>query len=224
MHYITPFFYNFWHNFKTIFSYRNLPWHALAILLTYGLVKSGFDQFFFINTRFTIVFSILIPAALLGFIIPIFGPFVLIGVGKSQGNKRAVNLGYAIGQAGLLGWIVSSLYKVFTGRVHPILFNSGNNLIEDISREFQFGIFRGGIFWGWPSSHTTVAFAIATTILILHPKKRIKLIGLLFALYVGVGVAATGIHWFSDFAAGIIFGTLVGVIVGLSFRNGLIRK
>ena len=69
-----------------------------------------------------------------------------------------------------------------------------------------------------------MAFAIATTILILHPKKRIKLIGLLFALYVGVGVAATGIHWFSDFAAGIIFGTLVGVIVGLSFRNGLIRK
>src|SRR6266404_5032806 len=37
-----------------------------------------------------------------------------------------------------------------------------------------------------------------------------------YALYVGVGVSMT-IHWFSDFAAGAILGTVIGVVVGKSF-------
>jgi hypothetical protein len=26
---------------------------------------------------------------------------------------------------------------------------------------FRFGFWRGGVCWGWPSSHTTIAFAMA---------------------------------------------------------------
>ena len=42
---------------------------------------------------------------------------------------------------------------------------------------------------------------------------------LAYAFYVGIGVSAT-IHWFSEFAAGGIFGTLVGVVVGKSMLAG----
>ena len=35
-------------------------------------------------------------------------------------------------------------------------------------------------------------------------------------LYVGIGVSLT-IHWFSDFVAGVIFGSVIGIVVGKSF-------
>ena len=34
--------------------------------------------------------------------------------------------------------------------------------------------------------------------------------------YIGLGVSMT-IHWFSDFAAGAILGTIIGLVVGRSF-------
>jgi membrane-associated phospholipid phosphatase len=41
-------------------------------------------------------------------------------------------------------------------------------------------------------------------------------------LYVGLSVSVT-IHWFSEFVAGAIFGSLIGVVVGRSFRKALLR-
>jgi hypothetical protein len=42
--------------------------------------------------------------------------------------------------------------------------------------------------------------------------------GLLYALYIGVGVSMT-IHWFSDFVAGAIIGTVIGFTVGNVFKS-----
>ena len=121
-------------------------------------------------------------------------------------------VGWAIGQAAFIGWFVSAIYKFFTGRVHP-----AHMVGDDISREFRFGFYRGGVFWGWPSSHTTVAFAMAVTIVMLFPKQRLlQLLALAYALYIGISVSMT-IHWFSDFAAGAIIGSVVGVVVGRNF-------
>ena len=91
----------------------------------------------------------------------------------------------------------------------------------NITHVFHFGFLRGGIFWGWPSSHTTIAFAMAVALLSLYPKNKIiRYLAIAYALYVGIGVSIT-IHWFSDFIAGVIFGTVIGIVVGKRFLKRL---
>jgi membrane-associated phospholipid phosphatase len=73
------------------------------------------------------------------------------------------------------------------------------------------------MFWGWPSSHTTIAFAMAATVFTLFPKQRwLGWLAMAYAFYIGLGVSMT-IHWCSDFMAGAILGTVIGTVVGKSF-------
>jgi membrane-associated phospholipid phosphatase len=89
----------------------------------------------------------------------------------------------------------------------------------DTSHGFQFGFLKGGMFWGWPSSHTTVAFAMSVCLITLYPKnKKLILFALLYAFYIGLGVSVT-IHWFSEFVAGAIIGSVIGMVVGRSFKT-----
>jgi membrane-associated phospholipid phosphatase len=82
---------------------------------------------------------------------------------------------------------------------------------------FQFGFLRGGVFSGWPSSHTTIAFAMAVTLFQLFPKQRwLGYVAITYAFYIGLGVSMT-IHWFSDFLAGAIIGMAIGTVVGKTF-------
>ncbi len=215
-----PFVYKLAQNVIASFRGYNLLWHVLAIVLTYLLATGGFDWFYFEHTRASILFALLIPAAFLGFIIPVFIPSALFILGLARNNKRMLNAGYALTQSVALAWIISSVYKTVTGRAHPELF-TGSRVLLDVTHEFHFGFLQGGIFWGWPSSHTAVAFALATTAMILYSKTRTKIIALLFALYVGIGVSVT-IHWFSDFVAGAIIGTVIGVVVGQAFKARLL--
>jgi len=91
--------------------------------------------------------------------------------------------------------------------------------VIDSSHGFQFGFLKGGIFWGWPSGHTTVAFSMALCLTMLYPKNKIVVLGaLLYAFYVGLAVSVT-IHWVSEFAAGAIIGSVIGMTVGKSFRT-----
>src|ERR1051325_6839214 len=159
-------FNNFFHNIAHIFSRRNLNWHLLAIVLTAIIVVGGFDWTYYSATRNDILNAILFPAVGLGFILPILGPAALLLFGAVKKNKRAVNTGLALWQAALLGLLLSFFYKAFTGRDHPQRYSIGG----DVTRIFHFGFLRGGVFWGWPSSHTTVAFATAFTLFTLYPK------------------------------------------------------
>lgn len=208
-------FYQLPRNIATIFSGRNLIWHILAIAVTYILVISGFDWFYF-SLFDHASFSIwIMPAIILGGLLPIFVPLGLWVIGKLQKNLQMLNVAFMLGQAVLCGSLISSTYKALTGRVPPVIFNSV--LTTDISREFQFGFLRGGIFWGWPSSHTTIAFAMAVSLVVLYLKnKKLCCAVLLYALYVGLSISVS-IHWFSEFVAGTIIGSLIGVVVGRSF-------
>ena len=127
--------------------------------------------------------------------------------------------GWAIGQAELLGALIAAAYKAL--RAAPILRTSS---ATDISHVFHFGWMRGGVFWGWPSSHTTIAFAMAVTVFTLCPKQRwLGLVAILYAFYVGIGVSMT-IHWFSDFVAGAIIGSVIGAgrREKFLFRHGIL--
>jgi membrane-associated phospholipid phosphatase len=190
-------------------------WHLIAIMLTYVLVRSGSDWFYFSSTRDPVLWHLMIPAAAIGGLVPLILPLTLIISGFVARGARTVSTGWAIGQAALMGLLISSTYKAVTGRVNPARTMGDNN-----STEFHFGWMHGGVFWGWPSSHTTIAFAMAVTVFTLFPKHRwLGVMALAYAFYIGIGVSMT-IHWFSDFAAGAIIGSIIGVVVGKSFSLG----
>jgi membrane-associated phospholipid phosphatase len=136
----------------------------------------------------------------------------LLAIG-SIGRRTTLTLAaWAVGQAEFIGALVAAAYKAITGRVHP-----SHGVGADISHIFQFGLLRGGVFWGWPSSHTTIAFAMAVTLSKLFPRQKwLGYVAITYALYIGLGVSMT-IHWFSDFSAGAIIGTAIGAVVGKSF-------
>lgn len=205
--------YKFPQNFFKSFSGRNIFFHLLAIVLTYFLVVSGFDWYYFRATR--AIWMYFSTAMVLGGILPIIVPLAVLAFGAWRKNRQLTNTAWAMGQAALLGLLISDLYKAFTGRLQPDM-NSSQVLI-DISHSFNFGFLRHGVFWGWPSSHTTVAFAMSMALFMMYPKKRIiRILSICYALYIGFGVSMS-IHWFSDFIAGAIIGTVIGVVVAKSF-------
>jgi membrane-associated phospholipid phosphatase len=194
------------------FTGRRLLWHVIAIVLTFILVMSGFDWHWFLATRNPALRSWMWPAVGIGGLLPIALPLILFALGIIARNARAILAGWAVAQAELLGAFVAAVYKAVTGRVHP-----AHSVGADISHVFRFGWMRGGVFWGWPSSHATIAFAMAVTVFTLCPKHRwLGWVAILYAFYVGLGVSMT-IHWFSDFVAGAIIGSVIGAVVGNGF-------
>lgn len=201
-------------NFLNCFSRRLIVWHIIAIVISIICVATGFDWFYFNATRNPILQLWMFPAVPIGGLLPIILPLLFLFAGWALRNVSLRQVGWATGQAALLGSLISSTYKAVTGRAHP-LHTPG----ADISHTFHFGFLRGGIFWGWPSSHTTIAFALAATIFSLLPRQKwVGRLSFIYALYIGTGVSMT-IHWFSDFAAGAIIGTVIGGVVGKSFCN-----
>lgn len=211
-------FYRFGKNLISCFKPKYLVWHAIAIVSTCLIVISGFDWNYYIFFRNGTLYNILISAAAIGGLIPLLAPIVLWLLGTLRKSKLLMISGFALAQAAIIGSIISSFYKALTGRAHPQPFVT---LSQDITHIFKFGFFRSGIFWGWPSSHTTIAFAMAFTLWALFPKnKTLKTIALIYALFIGIGVSMT-IHWFSDFVAGAIIGTIIGTVVGRAFSKKL---
>lgn len=203
-------------NIIGLFQGRNLWYHAAAIALTAIIVFSGFDWWYFVWSSHDTPDMILFPAIVMGALFPTIIPILILTAGWIFRNKRTVLTGWAIGQAGVIGLIISACYKMLTNRVPPPL-----DMMLDVSHWFQFGFFESSVFWGWPSSHTTVAFAMSVTLVMLYPKnKALSWVALAYALYIGIGIS-TSIHWFSEFVAGAIIGTAIGIVVGRSFRGSI---
>jgi membrane-associated phospholipid phosphatase len=199
-------------NLIACFKGRMIVWHMAAILLTLCLVLSGVDWHYFVSTRAPFLRSCMFPAVVVGGLLPIALPLILIALGSLVRSARTRLVGWAVGQAEFIGAVVAAAYKAITGRAHPTHVTD-----DDLTHIFKFGILRGGVFWGWPSSHTTIAFAMAATIVTLFPKARwLDYLVVAYALYVGIGVSMT-IHWLSDFVAGALLGTVIGVVVGRAF-------
>lgn len=179
---------------------------------------SGFDFIFYLAFDGSYLQYLLFSAVVVGGIVPVALPLWILFYGHIFKKKKEVILGNMLVQAVALGWLISSFYKAWTGRVPP---SHTLNTLIDLSKEFQFGYLNGGVFWGWPSSHTTIAFAIALTIWSVYPKHVIiKYTAIVYAIYIGLGVSLS-IHWFSDAVAGAIFGSVIGLAIGKSFTQKL---
>ena len=201
------------------FTGQNIVWHLVAVVFTVILVWSGFDWRYFLITRNPELRHWMWPAVVMGMSLPICLPLILLAVGFIARNAKTILTGWAVCQAELLGALIVVAYKAFTGRVHP-----PHEVGVDISHVFHFGFLRGGVFWGWPSSHTTIAFAMAVTVCTLWPKQWwLGIVAILYAFYIGFGVSTT-IHWYSDFVAGAIIGSVVGMVVGKSFAKNIQRS
>ena len=198
------------------FTGRNIVWHLVAIIFTFILVLSGFDWCYFLATRNPELRHWMWPAVHLGALLPIYLPLFLLAVGFIARNAKIILTGWAVAQAETIAASIVIAYKAVTGRVHP-----PHDVSADISHVFHFGFLRGGVFWGWPSSHTTIAFAMAATVFTLWPRKRwLGLLAMFYAFYIGFGVSMT-IHWYSDFVAGAIIGSVVGTVIGKEFRENI---
>jgi len=222
---VSGLFYRLPRNVIAIFSGRNLLWHASAIALTIVIVTSGGDWAYYQEARAGTFFVLARPALGLGMLMPVLWPLALLVSGLALKNRRLITTAWALGQAALLGYLITSCYKALTGRRPPPFHGHvgtlalGGSALTDSSHGFQFGLLKGGIFWGWPSGHTTVAFSMAICLIMLYPKNKVIVFcALVYAFYVGFAVSVT-IHWFSEFAAGAIIGSVIGMTVGRSFRS-----
>jgi membrane-associated phospholipid phosphatase len=81
------------------------------------------------------------------------------------------------------GGIIAAVYTAVAGRAHPI-----HSIGADLTHDFKFGLLRGA-FWGWPSSHTTIAFVMAVTVFGLFPRQPcVGCLAIIFAVYIRLGV------------------------------------
>ena len=205
------FAYRFPERFLAVYRGKNVFYHIAAVVLTYALVVSGFDWYFFEVTRSPYFYPLTMAAGVGGFFVPVLVPIGMYVAGEIRKNAPLIASATGGAQAVVIAWVVSSFYKALTGRIEPEFLTQTS--FVDGSRDFNFGFLEHGIFWGWPSSHTAVACALAAALFVCYPKNRvIRYLALLLAVAVAVG-AAVGFHWFSDVVAGVIIGTLVGVVV-----------
>lgn len=209
------FSHNLLHNLAAVFKGVHLLWHAVAIGITAVLVLSGADWAFFEATRSEYFYWIIMTAGIGGFFTPVLIPLAFYLWGEVRARKDLIQMGAAAGQAAIIAYLVSIFYKALTGRVEPEFLTTYSMI--DNSRDFNFGFLEYGVFWGWPSSHTAVAFAGAFAIILLTRSNVLRGIALCYACFIGVG-AAVGFHWLSDVLAGALIGALVGVVVARSFR------
>ncbi len=198
------------------FEGRNIFWHILAGVTTYCLVVSGFDWQYRVMTRGSIANSLGLAAGLIGFLVPVLLPLILFFYVKIKHQKNLQDTSIKILQVVIITVIIIASYKALTGRDHPgMQRNFFNTAIESIdnSHDFKFGFWRESIFYGWPSSHTGVAFASSIFLTLqFKNKKWIGVIACLYAVFIGIG-ASVSFHWFSDVTAGATIGSLVGFVV-----------
>ena len=188
---------------------------VLAGALTYAIILVGFDSAWhhLATIDYPWIYRAGFIGVMLGSFIPLFIPLGLYLYGLWHKNIELQIAGLATGQAAFLGLCISTFIKVFTGRLPPQV------VTDPLISGFQFGFLEGGTFWGWPSSHTTVAFAASSALIALYPRNKPLIVAaLIFALSVGLGVS-TNIHWFSDFVAGAFIGYAIGTTAGNGFKK-----
>ena len=65
-------------------------------------------------------------------VVPIILPLILIALGSLAGSARTRLVGWAVGQAEIVGAVIAVAYKAVTGRAHPTRFVG-----ENLSRVFR---------------------------------------------------------------------------------------
>ncbi|MFA5926726.1 MAG: phosphatase PAP2 family protein [Patescibacteria group bacterium] len=102
-----------------------------------------------------------------------------------------------------LGGFIDLLIFMFWRRPRPFI--THETIINPVVRELA-----EGRISSFPSSHTYIVFAIATSVF-LYGHKKLGAFLLVLAIFVALGRVGTGLHYPSDTIAGAILGILSGV-------------
>jgi membrane-associated phospholipid phosphatase len=195
-----------------VYAPRRLPWHLLAFGLTFAIVTSGLDSQIVTTFRSTEIQRLAYTAGRVGLWTPVAVPLAMLAIGLACRHDRTWKNAWLLAESEILAVAICAAHKAVTGRPGPRSMRLATDI--DTSHVFRFGFLRGGVFWGWPSSHVMVAFAGAVVLMLLYHETRfVKWLAPAYAAYMAVSVAIT-FHWFSDVVAGAIIGALIGVVVG----------
>lgn len=216
-------FTNIFKNTGMSFSNKNLIFHLAGFASTYFIIQSGIDYkvhnyFYNHNNDFN---SIATPAVYIGYLAPIVIGGGIYTYGKIKNDNKVIAAGSAAIQAALISVVYTSLLKAITGRPNPdsILYHA----VNEGSSKFQFGFFRGGIHYGWPSGHLGTNTAVVTSLMYFYKENNwVKLLGGLYLGYLTFSVAAhdgNTMHWTSDIVTGMLIGYAIGSTVGKDFRR-----
>lgn len=221
---ITKVFHGIGANVINTFTYNYGLNVGIATAGTYGLVHTGFDWHWNRLAYKSKAMSYSgMPSVAVGGLVPMIVPASLYFYGRRHDNIKLQVTGLALLQSAILGAGITSAIKTFTGRRPPGIWDNDPDK-NNFSADFKFGIFRRGAFDGWPSGHTTTAFAMAITLTELYPDNLpLKIGALTYASIIGLGVSVN-IHWFSDAFAGVFLGYALGKTVGKNFNQLLDNK
>jgi membrane-associated phospholipid phosphatase len=197
-----------------------VSFHAIAVIGTLFLIGTGLDWIYLVFVLNVVPSTLLFVADLFGFVLPILLIVVSLSVLLVSRKKLYRMYAEATLYAILLGFSLSTIIKAFTGRTSPPHRHRGEDLVLiDNSNGFDFGFMNHHVIGGWPSSHATIAFALAVTLALILPKRwYIQTILFGIALFIGIGVTF-GFHWLSEFVAGTCLGTAIGLVVGRYYRG-----
>lgn len=209
-------------NVVNSFKGNNAYFHLAGVLSTAVIAASGTDyyvhKFFNENEDYGIPARPVIRMAQ-------YFPFAISGslyaYGKLGKDNEAVGASFAVLQSTVIAFAYNSLLKAVTGRPHPNWRNEDD--LYDLSRTFRFGFLRGGIFWGWPSGHTSSTMAVVAALTNFYPEKTwLKIAGYSYAAYMIFAVSSLnrgGMHWFSDAVAAALMAYAIGSTVGKYYRE-----
>jgi membrane-associated phospholipid phosphatase len=114
------------------------------------------------------------------------------------GRYRAAG---AAALAGVAAWLAASGLKAWVERPRPTLTTLGR-----VPRETAGG-------FAWPSSHTAIAFALATVLLLTLARGRIgRAVVVATAVLTGVARIHVGVHWVLDVVGAAALGGLAGLL------------
>lgn len=127
-----------------------------------------------------------------------FAGLILLWIGDGRMNKEQALHAFA---AAVLVWVISLMLKSLLPTTRPFLINGDFPLTLTMPGNGAF-----------PSTHTAVAFSLATTIWLRN--RKLGCFYLCLAFLVGVGRILANVHYVLDILMGGFLGTMTAVIVG----------
>ena len=163
------------------------------------------------NLAFNLAFG---PGMMMGTIFPILVPGYMYFISD---NKELNNTGAVAVQATAVAFLYNNILKAISGRAHP----DAENNSGEISRDFKWGFFRRGVFYGWPSGHSMTNASLAMSIASYNRDNPLVVAGCaLYAGYIATSMVLGGkgeAHWLSDAVAGTLMGASIGWYIGSVF-------
>ncbi len=213
---------NFGNNILNSFKGNNIYLHLGAVAATYLLVTQNVDyhveHFFNTHEQYG---QWARPVVISGSLLPFIVGGSLFSYAEIKNDNEVLGASFAVIQASVIELLYNSALKAITGRAHPDWRH--NSDMQSLSKDFRFGFLRGGVFWGWPSGHTSATMAVVSALTNYYPHSTwLKIAGFSLVAYTIFGVSSVnrgGMHWFSDAVAAALMSYAVGSTVGKYYRS-----